>query len=106
MSSRLYLRVFKEVDLEQVQKHLLIMGDLTGDCASCRELGIDYYSAGQCPQCGTPFKYLTSRRLETHTGERFHLVKRMQEKRPDLLFIDYGDYQKAIGQKKARDFFK
>ena len=103
--SRHFLRVFREYDIEEVKKHLLIMGDLTGDCASCRALGIDYYTAGKCPECGTPFKFVTSRRLETHSGERFHLVRRMSEKRPDLTFIDYGDYQKIIGQKKAHDFF-
>lgn len=103
--SKHYLRMFREFDIDDVTKHLLIMGDLTGDCASCRALGIDFYKAGTCPECGTPFKYLTSRRLEANPGERFHLVRRMNEKRPDLLFIDYTDYQKIMGQKKARDFF-
>lgn len=99
------IRVFREMDLDEIHKHLLIMGDLTGDCAPCRALGIDFYKAGVCPECGTPFKFLTSRRLENHPGERFQLVRRMGEKRPDLTFIDYGDYQKLMGQKKAREFF-
>ena len=102
---REFLRTYREYDIQEVEKHLLIMGDLSGDCASCRELGIDSYSAKVCPKCGTPFKYLTSRRLEVHVGERFHLVRRMQEKRPDLIFIDFTDYTKTLGQKKARDFF-
>lgn len=102
---REYLRVFRPFDIEDVQKHLLIMGDLSGDCASCRALGIDSYSAGVCPECGTPFKYVTSRRLDANPGERFQLAKRVAEKRPDLVFIDYSDYMKVLGQKKARDFF-
>ncbi|MCM8775426.1 MAG: hypothetical protein NC930_03635 [Candidatus Omnitrophica bacterium] len=101
----LFLRTYREYDLEDVQKHLLIMGDLTADCASCRNLGLDAGSVKNCPQCGTNFKYLTSRRLDQHPGERFQLVQRMREKRPDLIFIDYSDYMKSIGQKKARDFF-
>ncbi len=100
-----YLRVFKPFDIEDVRKHLIIWGDLSGDCAACRALGIDTYRATQCPECGTPFKYVTSRRLESHPGERFSIVRRMQEKRPDLTFIDYTDYSKVLGQKKARDFF-
>lgn len=100
-----YLRVFKPFDLAEVQQHMLILGDLVGDCASCRALGIEPYSTTVCPECGTPFKYVTSRRLESHSGERFHLAKRMAEKRPDLIFIDYTDFSKAVGQKKARDFF-
>lgn len=100
-----YLRVFRRFDIEEVRQHLLVMGDLTGDCASCRALGIDGYTASQCPQCGTPFKYVTSRRLEAHPQERFQFVRRMQDKRPDLTVIDYTDYVKTMGQKKARDFF-
>ncbi len=103
--SRDFLRVFRELDIEEVKKHLLIWGDLSSDCASCRNLGINVFSAKQCPQCGAQFKYVTSRRLDQHPGERFHLVRRMQEKRPDLLFIDYTDYTKLLGQKQARDFF-
>lgn len=102
---REYLRVFQSFDIEEVKAHLLIAGDLSADCASCRTLGIDPYSAKSCPQCGAAFKYMTSRRLETHPGERFQLVRRMQGKRPDLVWIDYTDYSKTLGQKKARDFF-
>jgi hypothetical protein len=100
-----FIRVFKAFDIEDVRKHLLIWGDLTSDCAACRALGIDFYKAAQCPECGTPFKYATSRRMEANPGERFQLARRSAEKRPDLVFIDYTDYSKLLGQKKARDFF-
>jgi hypothetical protein len=100
-----FLRTFQPFDIEELKQHLLIMGDLSGDCASCRALGIDFYSAQNCPECGTPFKFLTSRRLESNAGERFQWAKRMKEKRPDLVLIDYTDYSKLLGQKKARDFF-
>ena len=100
-----FLRVFKKFDIEDVRKHLLIAGDLTGDCAACRALGINVLSAGQCPECGTPFRYLSSRRTELNPAERFQFARRMSEKRPDLILIDYTDYMKVIGQKKARDFF-
>jgi uncharacterized protein YbaR (Trm112 family) len=102
---REYLRTYREYELEDVRKHLLIMGDLSGDCGACRALGIDSYHAVCCPECKTPFKYVTSRRLETNPGERFGTVRRMLSKRQDLTFIDYGDYQKTLGAKKARDFF-
>ncbi len=100
-----FLRVYKSFSFEEVEKHLLIMGDLKGDCASCRALGIDSYSARQCPECGTPFKYVTSRRLEANPGERFQWAKRVSEQRPDLIPIDYTDYSKTLGKKKAREFF-
>lgn len=100
-----YLRTFQPFNIEEVRQHLLIMGDLTGDCAACRALGIDGYTVKACPQCSTPFRYITGRRLETHPQERFHFARRMREKRPDLILIDYLDYTRVIGQKKARDFF-
>ncbi len=100
-----FLRTYLPYDITEMKQYLLIMGDLSADCAACKALGIDGYAARQCPQCGTPFKYITSRRLETHGEERFRLVRRMREKRPDLAVIDYTDYIKTLGHKKARDFF-
>ncbi len=100
-----YLRVFQPFDIEEVKSHLLIMGDLTGDCGSCREIGLDTSNLKVCPHCGAQFKYVTSRRLELNPGERFQWARRVREKRPDLIMIDYTDYSKLIGQKKARDFF-
>lgn len=104
--SREFLRIWRGFDLDEVEKHLLILGDLTGDCASCRELGIHYQDAKECPRCKTSFKYVTSRRLETHPGERFQLASRLCDRRPDLAFIDYEDYKRTLGRKKAREFFE
>ncbi len=100
-----FLRVFKSFDIEDVRKHLLITGDLSADCGACKELGLDASTVKTCPHCGVPFKYVTSRRLESNPGERFSWAKRIQERRPDLVPIDYTDYTKVLGQKKARDFF-
>src|SRR5688500_1345262 len=99
-----YLRTYKSYDLEEVRKHILILGDLVGDCGACRYLGIDP-AAQACPECHTNFKYVTSRRLEAHPGERFNIVRRAHERRPEMVFLDYGDFSKSLGQKKARDFF-
>lgn len=102
---REFLRTWQTFDIEEVEKHLLIIGDVTGDCASCRQLGISYQQAKECPKCNTLFRYVTSRRLETHPGERFQIVGRLRERRPELIFIDYEDYKRTLGRKKARDFF-
>ncbi len=100
-----YLRIYKKFDIEEIGRHLLILGDLSADCGACRALGLDSANERQCPQCGTLFKFVTSRRIENHPGERFPIVARCLDRRPDLIFIDYGDYSKIVGQKKARDFF-
>lgn len=99
-----FIRVYQEYDVNEVKRQLLIVGDLSADCGACRELGLDLSDA-VCKGCGTAFKYVSSRRAESHQGERFKLVKRIKDKRPDLIFIDYGDYDKLMGQQKARDLF-
>ena len=95
------LRIWHEVEFQEIEKHLLIAGDTVGDCASCRCLGIDYGKT-HCPECKTEFKYVTSRRIENHPGESFRIVRRLKEKRPDLIFIDYTDYKQLSGKLKGR----
>ena|SRR3989338_9094946 len=100
-----WIRVWTTKDINEIQKHLLIVGDLMGDCAHCRELGIEYKTATKCPNCGTEFKYFTSRRFETHPSERFQIVKRVHMLRSDMLWIDYDDFKKLTGRQQAKDFF-
>lgn len=91
-----FIRVWREVDINEIAEHLLVVGVLSGDCYKCRELGISYPAAKKCPKCGTDFKYIASRSRE---------IKKIKKKRPDLIFIDYEDYTKLINVTKARDLF-
>ncbi len=95
-----YIRIWQACVPEEVTKHLLIVGDITADCASCRELGIEYAAAKQCPKCGTVFRFIAARSVSGGGT-----VRRIKERRPDLTFIDYGDYKEITGRRKARDFF-
>lgn len=101
---KVWLRTWIEKELSDVEKHLLIIGDSLGDCAQCRELGLNYKTAKECPGCHTSFLYVTSRRSESHPAERFQIVKRLNAVRNDLIWIDYDDYKKLTGRQKARDF--
>lgn len=103
--SQHYLRTYQPFQLDEVKQSLLIIGDLSGNCAACNALGINAYETKACPECGVVFKYIASRRLESHPSERFQLARRLAEKRPDLTLIDFVDYQKAAGDKAAKDFF-
>lgn len=100
-----WLRIWAQKDISEIEKHLLIIGDAKGDCAQCRELGLDYKRVTQCPNCKTTFAYVTSRRFESHAGERFQIVRQLGEIRSDLVWIDYDDYKKITGRQKARNFF-
>jgi hypothetical protein len=90
------IRVWKEMDISDIGNHLLIAGETAGDCSNCRELGIDYSSAKTCPKCKNEFKYIAT---------RFHEIRKIKQKRPDLIFIDFEDYKKATGKIKAKNLF-
>ena len=98
----MYIRIWEKVDLEMVSKHLVVAGELSGDCSNCRELGIDFAAAKICPKCRTEFKYLAIRRNNSSDGG---LIKRLKDKRPDLIFIDYNDFKEALDKLKAKRFF-
>ena len=92
--------------MEQLTKHLLIVGDITADCANCRELGVEYAQTKNCPKCGTDFRFIAARNTGKIDRNRGATVKRIKDRRPDLTFIDYDDYREITGKQQARDFFK
>ena len=102
----MYLRVWQPAKIEEITKHLLIVGDITADCQNCRELGIEYASAKSCPKCGTQFHFIASRNTGPMDRDRGATVKRIKDRRPDLTMIDYEDYKQITGKQSARDFFK
>ena len=96
------IRFWKEVEVEEISKHLMIVGELTGDCANCREINIDYTMEKYCPKCKTEFKYITSRPASEIKSNRFSVMKRVSYRRQDLIPIDYQDYKDIMGKIKAR----
>lgn len=101
-----YIRVWQSCDVVEIGKHLLILGDLTGDCGACRQLGLDWSTVRQCPSCGTEFRFVASRGTGPLDRNRGATVKRIKERRPDLTFIDHDDYRQLTGKQQARDFFQ
>ena len=101
-----YLRVWQACDVAEITKQLLIVGDVSADCSACRELGIDYASAKNCPKCNVTFRFIASRNTGALDRNRGATVKRIKDRRPDLTFIDYEDYKEVTGKQSARDFFK
>jgi len=102
----MYIRIWQNCDVQEITKQLLIVGDITADCAACRELGIDYASAKTCPKCGVQFRFIASRNTGVLSRGRGATVKRIKDRRPDLTFIDYEDYKEITGKQSAREFFK
>lgn len=90
------IRVWKELDLSDVEKHLIVVGELSSDCYACRQVGLDH-KAAVCPNCGTPFKYLAFRRK---IG--FGQIKKLKDELPGTLFIDFEDFKHGSGKSEAR----
>ena len=101
-----YLRVWQACDVAEIGKCLLIVGDITADCSACRELGIDYANAPNCPKCGVKFRFIASRSTGRLDASRGGTVKRIKDRRPDLTMIDFEDYKEITGKQSAREFFK
>jgi len=96
------IRVVKEFDIEEVCSHLLVVGDLTGDCFSCKELGLDYSTVKACPKCKTGFRYITSRRAPDFSLRNLSIL---HKKRPDLVCIEFKDIKEHKNREKAKDIF-
>ncbi len=96
------IRVWKLFDSDQVKKQLLLAGELTANCENCQHLGIDFFNIKKCPQCQTEFKYIGFR-TKSNKAEELFAVKRLAEKRPDLIIIDYEDIKRACGKTQARN---
>jgi len=93
---RNFIRVWEEVNIQEIEKTLIVIGELSAECFSCHKIGIDS-KAHVCPACGTNFKYVGFRRRVE--GSYLHRIK---EEMPYAVFIDFDDFKKAVGKKEAR----
>ncbi|MBN2039564.1 MAG: hypothetical protein JW864_05955 [Spirochaetes bacterium] len=99
-----FIRIWTEVDTDEVQENILIVDDIFGFCPSCREMGIKLENLKSCPKCNKNFKYVTSREAK-NGGKAVDMVKRIRKKLPDLIFVDYSDYEYCTSRKKAEGLF-
>jgi hypothetical protein len=104
--NKVWIRKWVEEDLQDIRDHILIVGELSSDCGKCREIGLDFKKLDKCPQCGTAFKYVTSRVASIGSGDRFAVFRKICSKRPELIFIDYDDYKKLTSRSKAEEFLR
>ncbi len=92
-----YLRVWEKLKLEEVKKHLLVVGELSAECFNCHQLGVDSKSHN-CPNCGATFAYVGFRRKI-----RPQDLKTYKQERPSVQLVDFSDFKKAQAKKEARN---
>ncbi len=91
-----FIRVWRELNLDEVQKGLFVIGELKGECFACHNFGIDL-KARSCPHCHTSFRYIAFRRKIDN-----HSLKRFRNEHPEATFIEFEDFKKATSKKEAR----
>lgn len=96
-----FIRVYEQLDPGKIKPNLLIYGDISGSCASCSKIDCKL-EMEQCPQCGAVFNYIAFRNVKSHLPKMYKLL----ERRPNLKFIDYDDYNRTGAQQKAKDLLK
>ena len=98
------VRVWQEIDLDNMKKHLLLIDDLYGTCAACKQIGLNYLKDSKCSGCGTDFKYLATRlRDAAETGK---ILARIKKEGLSLTLVDRDDYEKALAQANIGGLFK
>ncbi|UCD15110.1 MAG: hypothetical protein JSV34_05155 [Candidatus Omnitrophota bacterium] len=91
-----FLRVWQELDLTDIEKHLIVVGELSSECFACHKIGIDSKSK-QCPCCGISFKYTGFRRKD-----QINYLRKVRQENPAMIFIDFDDFKKALNKRDAK----
>ena len=91
-----WLRLWEDLDLADVEKHLLVVGDLSAECFGCHKVGINS-KARACPECSAIFKYIGFRRKL-----QISYLRKVRDERPRIAIIDFDDFKKSLGKRDAR----
>jgi len=97
-----YLRIWAEIDIREVQEHIIIVEDKYGHCPNCKKIGIELNDLQSCPSCKREFKYVTSKYAR---DGKHDIVMRTKKKLPNLIFVDYDDYERVTSKNKAESLF-
>jgi hypothetical protein len=92
-----FLRIWKQLDIKDIQLHLLVFGELSGECYNCHNIGLSS-DTQTCPECMARFKYIGFRRKSVDAAT----LKRFTEKHPQVTFIDFDDFKKLTSKDQAR----
>ena len=92
-----FVRIWKKCDISEIEKNLIVAGELSSECYVCHKVGINLKS-NICPDCGTHFRYMGFRRK---VKEAF--LKQIKDELPHLILIDFDDFKKLRGKRDARN---
>jgi len=91
-----YLRTWRKFDLQDIEKCLIVVGELSAECFSCRCMGLNSKTK-VCPDCKVTFKYMGFRR-----NLRPAYLLEVKANNPEIVLIDFEDFKKSLGKREAR----
>ena len=91
-----FVRAWEELDLADIEKHLIVVGDLSAECFGCHKVGIDS-KARACPDCSAIFKYIGFRRKV-----QISYLRKVRDERPRIVIIDFDDFKRSLGKRDAQ----
>lgn len=98
------IRIWTSIQLDTIKKQLLLIDDLYGTCANCKQLGLNYLKDKKCTGCNTQFKYIATN--SKSSSDVLKILNRIQKENLPLILIDREDYNRAITQDNVKDLFK
>ena len=98
------IRVWKELDINEIKNHLLLIDDMYGVCAKCKQIGLNYLKDKSCPSCKTAFKYLASSLKNPAAVSK--ILNRIKTDSLSFTLIDRDDYDRAVAKDSIGGLFK
>ena len=99
-----YIRIWSQVDISGIENELLIVDDKFGFCPGCKEMGIKLDGLKNCPKCNRKFRYAISREARGGPND-YTSVMRIMKKLPEMIIIDYNDFERIKSKKNAEGLF-
>ncbi|MBM9591728.1 hypothetical protein JWG41_14825 [Leptospira sp. 201903075] len=99
-----FVRVWRQLNVEDVKKQLLYIDDLYGTCGNCKKLGLNYLKDKKCPDCGVTFKYLATKLSKV--ADIGKILSRIDKEGLELTLIEREDFERSSASDAARDLFK
>jgi len=98
------VRIWQQVDIEEIRSHLMLIDDLYGMCASCKQLGLNYLKDKTCPKCGNEFRYIASSLKSP--ADTAKLLARIESEKLPFTLIDREDYDRATSRDAISGLFQ
>jgi hypothetical protein len=99
-----FVRVWSQLQVDDVKKHMLYVDDLYGTCGNCKRLGLNYLKDKSCPECKTIFKYMATN--SKNPADVAKLLTRIEKENIQLTMIDRDDFERSNASDAAKNLFK